>query len=194
MTNFNLKNWRFAAISGLFVAFVSQSAVAQSDTVEVTATLRQAVTVTTQTDVSFGDVDVNLSGTGTLELRPDGTFAASGTDITSAGSGTVSAGVVNISGSNGVNIDVSCTSATVANSAGQTIAVPTSIAEGASATGTTCGGLGSTAITVSLTTGATAINMGATLNIANMSGVTSTGAFSTTNSGGSASTLQAVYQ
>ena len=193
MTNFNINKWHFSAVIGLFAALVSQSALAQSDTVEVTATLRQAVTVATQTNVAFGDVDVNLSGSGTLELRPDGTFAASGTDITSAG-GTSSAGVITVSGSNGVNIDVSCSTATVANSAGQTIAVPTSIAEGASASGTTCAGVGTTAVTVSLTSGSTSINMGATLDIANMSGVTSTGAFSTTNTNGSAANIQAVYQ
>ena len=149
MTIFNLKKFQFAAVIGLFAAFVSQSALAQSDDVEVSATLRQAVTVATQTDIAFGSVDVNLSGSGTLELRPDGTFNASGSDITTAG-GTSSAGVITVSGSNGVSIDVSCTTATVANSSGETISVPTSIAEGASATGTTCAGLGSSPITVSL--------------------------------------------
>lgn len=194
MSKFNFKQTSLFAAA--FVAFIgfAQSAQAQSDTVEVTATLREAVTVTTATDVSFGDALVNLTGTGSLTLNPDGNFTTSGTGITSAGSGTVTAGQITLTGSNGINIDVSCSEATVANASAEAVVVPTNIANGAAASGTTCGGVGSTAITVSLTGGTTSLFMGATLDLANMSSVTATGVFATTNTGGSASTVQATYQ
>lgn len=183
----------FAAVFLALVGF-SNTAAAQSDTVDVTATLREAVTVTTLTDVSFGNVDVNLAGSGSLTLNPDGSFSSTGTDITSAGSGTISAGQINLTGSNGVNIDVSCSTAVVANASAEAVTVPTSIANGALASGTTCAGTGSTAISVSLSGGSTSLFMGATLALANMGSVTNTGIFATTNTGGSASTVQATYQ
>lgn len=189
-----LKSLALGVAAALALVGMAASASAQSDTVEVSATLRQAVTVTTQTDVSFGQVDVNLSGSGSLTLNPDGSFSTSGSDITSAGTGSITAGQIDLTGANGVNIDVSCSAATVANASAETIAVPTNVANGAAASGTTCGGVGSTAITVSLTGGTTSLFMGATLALANMGSVTTTGAFSSTNSGGAASTVQAVYQ
>lgn len=183
----------FAAVFLALVGF-SQSATAQSDTVDVTATLREAVTVTTATDVAFGNVDVNLAGTGSLTLNPDGSFTTSGTGITSSGSGTVSAGQINLTGSNGINIDVSCSAATVANSGGETVSTPTTISLTASATGTACNGVGTSVVTASLTTGSTSLFMGAALDIANMGSVTTTGVFATTNTNGVASTVQATYQ
>lgn len=192
-----LKFTRYTASlsAAVFLALVgfSNTAAAQSDTVDVTATLREAVTVTTATDVSFGLVDVNLSGSGTLTLNPDGSFTASGTDITSAG-GSSSAGQIDITGSNGINIDVSCSTATVSNASGETVATPTTISLTASATGTACAGVGSAAVTASLSTGSTSLFMGAQLALANMTGVTTTGAFATTNPNGVASTVQATYQ
>lgn len=194
MSKLNRSTLTLFAIVLMAVLGFGQSAMAQSDTVEVNAVLREAVTVTTQTDVSFGNVDVNLAGSGSLTLNPDGSFTTVGSDITSSGSGTVSAGQIDLTGSNGINIDVSCSGATVANSSAETIAVATNIANGAAASGTACAGVGSTSITVSLTSGTTSLFMGAALDIANMSGVSATGAFASTNTGGSASTVQAVYQ
>ncbi len=194
MSKFNFKQTSlFAAAILAFVGF-AQSAQAQSDDVEVTATLREAVTVTTATDVSFGNVDVNLAGTGTLTINPDGSFSTTGTGITSAGSRTVTAGQINLTGSNGINIDVSCDAATVANASAEAVSVPTNIANGALASGTACTTVGATAITVSLTGGTTSLFMGATLDLANMGSVTNTGVFASTNGGGSAATVQATYQ
>lgn len=194
MSKFSFNTAGLFAAAFLALVGFSNTAAAQSDTVDVTATLREAVTVTTATDVSFGLVDVNLAGTGTLTLNPDGSFTASGTDIVSAGSGTVSAGQINITGSNGINIDVSCSAATVSNAGGETVATPTTVSLTASATGTACAGVGTAAVTASLSTGSTSVFMGAQLALANMGSVTTTGAFATTNPNGVASILQATYQ
>lgn len=154
------------------------------------------ITFSAVTDLEYGVTGV-AGGSGNIDLATNGTITY-GAGYTGSGVGT--AGSFAISGDLNVNVDVSCSaSATMTNSTGGALTL--SVIElrvettGAFGTGSTCAGLGTTALTHSLRNQASRNTFYIGARIDGTGGIpTGNGQFSTGNPGGSSITINVFYQ
>ncbi|NBX86865.1 MAG: hypothetical protein EBQ80_06530, partial [Proteobacteria bacterium] len=114
-----------------------------------------------------------------------------------SGSGSGTAGQIEIQDSNGTVVEVSCANGTLAHSGGGTLTLTTTVVVGSSnvanyGTNPTCNGLGSTILTHTIVSGAAnnTIYVGGRLTPSSLVG----GGFSTATSGGQAIQFQVVVQ
>lgn len=139
----------------IFFAF-SAAIYAQAEaTASATATIVGPITITNVDDMNFGNVAVNATTGGTVELAPDGTRTPTGGCTLPATTGTVSAASFTVTGAADYTYSITLPSGatTITSGGGQTMTVDT----WTSATNP---------IGAILTGGTSTLTVGATLNVA----------------------------
>lgn len=167
---------------------------AASTDLQVSATLRMKVSVTTLQNLAFGEIIISESASGTLALRPDGSVATTGSGLSSGGASSPQAGQVNIISDADQLVDVSCVSAVVANQSGETFPVSVIVAQTAQSSGISCAGLGAPVLAVDQQSSSGSVFVGGVIDASDLSGITTSAAFSSGFAAGSPAVFQAVYQ
>lgn len=181
------------------VALAAGVTYAADQTVDVTATFRQAISLTKNFDMDFSSVSAidyagTPAGTDLVQMGTDGNITYGGTAF--SGPSTGQPGDVDISGDGASAVDISCsTGATMAETGGATVTVDQiqlsmNTGDTFGSADYTCAGVGTTPHSYTLT-GTDTILLGGRL-VGNAT--ITNGAYSTATAGGTAATVRVVYQ
>lgn len=181
------------------VALAAGVTYAADQTVDVTATFRQAISLTKNFDMDFSSVSAIdyagiPAGTDLVQMGTDGNITYGGTAF--SGPSTGQPGDVDISGDGASAVDISCsTGATMAETGGATVTVDQiqlsmNTGDTFGSADYTCAGVGTTPHSYTLT-GTDTILLGGRL-VGNAT--ITNGAYSTATAGGTAATVRVVYQ
>lgn len=184
----------FAICLTVMTFFNSSLSLSASTDLQVSATLRMKVAVTTLQNLAFGEIIVSESPSGTLAIQPDGSVETTGAGLSSGGASLPQAGQVNIISDSSQLVDVSCASAVVANQSGETFPVSVIVATAAQDSGITCAGLGAPVLTVDQQSSSSSVFVGGVIDASDLSGINASAAFSSGLASGSPAVFQAVYQ
>lgn len=196
-----LKNKKFLMLaSAAVVALPVAMASAATTNLDATATFLEAITLT-PTDMQFGTIEYSAAPgapADIVELGTDDSITAGG--VFSSSGGTIAAGEVAITGTDGATLDVACEAGgTLAEAGGGTIAldsveVTTNVGQGAFGTGNACTGIGNVILSFVLDIGVEdSLRVGGRLDGATTVGFVA-GAYSTANAGGDDVQIDVVYQ
>lgn len=175
-------------------------AMAATEDVDATLNTRQALSLTKNNDMDFGDVDYEATHTGTIRLGTDGNVALNAaTGLTIPTGSTGNAADIDVSGDNASTIEISCeTGGTLADSSSNTltlqateVAIDTGVAFGS---GSACAGVGTTSTTVDLSANNNpTILIGGEVDLSS-NAIATTDTYTSTNAGGDPVTVSVTYQ
>tara|TARA_R110000868_G_scaffold85324_15_gene240168 strand:- start:292 stop:1026 length:735 start_codon:yes stop_codon:yes gene_type:complete len=184
-----------ALMVGLGALAPTNGLYAASDALHIGVSLRTKVTITSIQDLQFGDIVVGSSPSGTLTVRPDGSVVTTGSGLHAGASSPPQPGRIDITSDAGHAIDLSCTAAVVANQHGEHFPVSTTVTHSTGEAAVACSGIGSPALTFSQNqTSHSSVFIGGAINSADISGLNTLEAFSSSLPSGSPTILLAVYQ
>ena len=189
MTHFKKLTAALVATSAIIAS--GHAALAVDQDIGATADFIEAVSLANPVDMDFGTTEY-APGFGTVITLDANGGTVSGTDTTNFTYGAGTAGAIDINGTVGETVDISCETGGTLSDGTNTLALGAAEVriDGAD---TACAGLGATPVAFVLTSGTDTVNVGAAITVP-AAGIQAAGTYNTSNASGDPITVRVVYQ